>query len=194
LLADAAIASATTQSLPVIVAATAGLAAAGSLRGALTLMGGINILVTGLTPVATMSARREHERTGSFCRFLWGWSAIVLVASSINGSMILAIPDSLGQHLLGSTWLAASALMLPLIFQSMILGPLTAIPVALRATDRVGQALRLRIWATVPALVFPWGGAIVFGLQGAVWGILASSVAGNAVYLAAQRSHRAACQ
>lgn len=183
LLADAGIASATTQALPVLVATGAGLEAAGALRGGLTLMGGINIIVAGLTPVATLAARREHDRTGRVVRFMWEWSVVILVISSVNGAMILALPDHVGRQILGATWPAAVALTVPLVLQSMIRGPLTGAPLALRASARVGLALRLRMWTTVPAFVFPWGGALGWGVMGAVWGILVSAVAGNLICL-----------
>jgi O-antigen/teichoic acid export membrane protein len=181
LLADSAIATIATQALPVVVAAAAGLAAAGALRGGLTMMGVINIVVAGLTPVATMSVRREHDRTGRVTRFLWEWNATVLLISALNGVLIWALPENWGRAALGGTWVGASLLLLPLVMQSMIRGPITGVPVALRATDRVGEALRLRIWTTIPALVFPWGGALVNGASGAAWGIFISAVVGNVI-------------
>ncbi|WP_036491253.1 hypothetical protein [Nocardioides sp. CF8] len=190
LLADSALASAVTQALPVLVAASAGLAAAGALRGGFTLMGGINVLVAGLTPIATLAARRQQDASGDVHRFLWSWSAVLFVVSVFNGALLLALPESLGRELLGSTWETASLLILPLALHSMLRGPFTGVPIALRASDRVGAALRLRVWTTLPSVVLPWTGALVFGLHGAVWGIVLSAVVANGMALRAVRRGR----
>lgn len=181
LLADAAVATGVAQALPVVVAVAAGLAAAGALRGGLTLIGLVNILVAGLTPMATLAARHEHDTMGSTRRFLIRWTMLLGLASLAFGGLIFLIPDHLGRQLLGVSWLAASALLLPLVLQSMVRGPYTGVPIALRATDRVGDALRLRLWTTIPSLAFPWGGALIAGANGAAWGIFASAVAANAL-------------
>lgn len=183
LLADSAISSAVTQALPVIVGMTAGLAAAGALRGGLTLMGPINILVAGLTPMATIAARREHQRRQSTGSFLAVWSALIFLASTAYGATLWLLPSHIGEQLLGATWIAASALLAPLILQAVIRGPLTGVPIALRATRRVGIALQFRLMTVVPSILFPWGGALLFGLSGAVWGILLSAVANNLLSL-----------
>lgn len=183
LLADSVIASAATLALPLVVAITAGLAAAGALRGALTLMGVINILVLGLTPVATMSARIEYDHSGRVRAFVWRWSSLILAVSAVNGVLVLTLPDAWGREILGSSWLAASALLVPMVLQSLISGPATGVPIALRATARVKEALRLRLWTTVPAVVFPWGGAIAYGVEGAAWGIVVAAAASNLICL-----------
>lgn len=188
LLADSALATASTQALPVVVAAASGLAAAGALRGGLTLLGAINILVAGLTPVATLAARRQFDATGRLGRFVVQWSLAIAAVAVLNGAVLVLLPDDAGRALLGATWGSAAVLIAPLVLHSLVRGPFTGVPIALRASHRVASALRLRVWTVVPTVVLPYGGAILFGAPGAAWGIFLSALVANGMALLALRS------
>lgn len=188
LLADNALATLATQALPVVVAASVGLAAAGALRGALTLMGAVNIVVAGLTPIATLAARRRFDASGRIVGFVLQWSSALFVVGLVNGAVLWIMPDPMGRQVLGATWATASGIILPLVLHSLMRGPFTGIPIALQASDRVSRALTLRMWTTVPTVLLPWGGALWFGLSGAVWGIALSAVVANVLALHAVRA------
>ncbi len=190
LVVDTGLAAASTQTLPLFVTITGGLAATGALRGGLTLFGGINIVISGLVPVATLEARKRATRGVSATRFVVSWSVAVAALSAVYGLAILSIPEELGRHLLGATWVSAEALVVPLIIQSLLRGPYTGVPVVLRADHAMKSLVKLRLLTTVPTVVIPVAGAAWAGAPGAGWGLVASAVLVNAQSFQALRRHR----
>lgn len=173
---DSVLVALSTYTLPLIVAATSGLAAAGALRAGQTLLGGIGILVMGLTPVITVEAMRALRGGRSGTSILAAWSIAIAVMSGIYGTVILLLPDSAGRVLVGESWPGASAVLLPLVLQTLIRGPFTGAPIILKAKLDFNGVIRLRLQTCVPSLVFPTIGAIWDGSVGAAWGILVGAI------------------
>ena len=165
------------QATPVVVAAAAGYAAAGNLRAGLTLMGGISALLLGLTPVGTVSMVRHLAEGAKGSALVARWTTAVAAIALVHGLALLAIPDSLGVKIMGSNWAGARSVMVPLVIHSLLRGPISGVPMMLRAQGRIDLALRLRVRAEPTALAFPVTGALLWGTTGAVWGF----VAGGAV-------------
>lgn len=185
---DAALGAVGSQSLPMVVAAVAGLAATGALRGGLTLMGPLNIVITGLTPVATMEAKKRLAMAGGVQRFVVGWCAALLVLGAAYGALLLVLPDSVGADALGATWQPAQLLLLPLIIEGLMRGPWSVVPIILRAQLRVHTALKLKMVTTLFLLSFPTAGALMSGAIGAAWGVMISSVASSVASLIVLRA------
>ena len=94
------------------------------------------------------------------------------------------IPDSLGTLALGASWEGAIALLLPLTVQAVLRGPLTGVPIVLRARLQLNRALGLRLMTAVPSLALPVVGAIGWQASGAAWGIAASALINSIMALA----------
>lgn len=176
LLADTVLVAGTAQMLPVLVALVGGLSAAGSLRAAQTMMGAVAMAVAGLTPLALTAAVRDVRSGRRASGFVARWSVLIVAVSTLNGLLLLLIPDRLGVELLGRNWWAAAPLFLPLIAASAFRGPLTGTLILLKAQLRLADAVRLRLFTVFPTVGLPVLGAYFEGPQGAVWGVLGGTI------------------
>lgn len=164
-----------TQAVPFIVVTFAGLAAAGYLRAGQTFMGGLGILVMGLTPQAIVEAKGLLPRIGDYL-FLVRWAGLIFVAGGVYGLAVLFLPERYGTFLVGDSWAGASALLLPLVLQGCLRGVPTGVPIILKARDNLTEAMRLRVFAVFPTVLLPAAGALLSGASGAAWGIFMSAV------------------
>jgi O-antigen/teichoic acid export membrane protein len=177
LVGDFAAANALTQLLPYAVAVAAGVAAAGSVRGALVLLGVVNVVVLGITPIAQLEASRLHEDSPHrddtlFARLVSGLTVLAMAYAILLPS----IPDRVGHALLGQTWQTTSTLLLPMAIYLVARAPYAAAQISLLARMRLKTALRLRI-ATAPwLLILPTAGAFWGDARGAAWGLAAAGV------------------
>lgn len=179
LLVDQTLMTARTHLTPVVVAAVAGLAAAGSLRAGLTLMGALGTLVLAIVPIATIAGVRAWERGSSPWPLLRKWSAIILAASAANGAFFLLLPDMYGEVLLGENWKGAGTVLLPLVLHSLLRGPLVTVPTLLKASGALNRVLWLRFRIEAISLVLPLAGALMGGAVGAAWGMALAAAFAN---------------
>lgn len=170
IVADELLIALRTQATPLAVTLFAGFAAAGTLRSGLTLMGVLNTLVLGMTPLATLALARD----AALGRTPWSqanrWATLVFALAVTNGLALLAIPVDVGQQLLGDNWAGARSVLVALIIHSCLRGYITAAPLVLRTRGHFDEALRLRTQIEPVALLFPVAGAILAGAHGAAWG------------------------
>ncbi len=85
LVVDSLLTAGSTYLVPSVVAAISGLAAAGALRAGQTLMGGVSIMVMGLTPVLTLESRRALSRGMRPVGIMWRWTMLMAAASAVYG-------------------------------------------------------------------------------------------------------------
>jgi O-antigen/teichoic acid export membrane protein len=158
----------------VLVAVTS-VAALGSLRGAQTLFGPINILFTGVSTVLVPEGRRTLARsTSALFRLSLMATTFFFIGSSALLAAYLMLSDSQGEALLGSTWVGAQALLLPVglasIGGSVMAGPASG----LRSLEAAAQVLRIRMIVLPTTIAIPALGAVFGGATGMAWGIAAS--------------------
>ncbi|MGW5190186.1 hypothetical protein ACWEOO_13080 [Kribbella sp. NPDC004138] len=167
-----------------IVAATGGLAAAGSIRGAEMLIGPVAALLMGVGQVAVPEAARALQRgdrslwrlcaglSGGLSAMALGWGAVILVI----------FPLGLGELVLGSVWPGAHALVLGVIV-SAAAGCLHVGPSAgLRALGRADRTMQCQIVVTSLFVGLAAIGGVLWDAQGVVWGSAIASVAGVGIW------------
>jgi hypothetical protein len=196
LVGDFAAANVLTQLIPYAVAVAAGIASAGAIRGALVLLGVVNVVVLGITPIAQLEASRLHETAphrddAFFARLVSALTAVALAYAIL----LPVVPDRVGRALLGQTWQTTSTLLLPMAIYLVTRAPYSAAQISLWARMRLRTALRLRI-ATAPwLLVLPTAGAFWGDARGAAWGFAAAGVVEGALsILMVTRPGRAAAE
>lgn len=175
---DALVKGLSGNALPYFLTAFIGLSAAGAFRAGQTLMGGVGLFTQGIAPIVVTEAIRKVRNGNPGWTILWIWTALLTIFSGLYGVAILVIPDNMGQALLGESWHNASPILLPLVLQTVLRGPITGVPIILRAGYLLDTALKLRIVLAVPNLVIPAIGAAVWGLQGAAWGLVLAAIIG----------------
>jgi O-antigen/teichoic acid export membrane protein len=148
----------------------AGLPAVGAVRGAQLLLAPVVALRMGISlmavPEAARVINRWPRRLLSFCLLLGGSQA---TACMLWGAALLFIPSQVGELMLGSTWLSASALIIPttlaLAAGSLFDGAL----VGLRALGASRRSMPVRVARAIAWAVAGIVGAFLGGAAGSVW-------------------------
>lgn len=165
------------QLVPYIVAAISGLTATAGLRAGAVLLGGYNVVALGLQPMAMVEVARLRESgTRPLSTFFLLWSVVLAGLALTYGAILLALPDAVGDALLGPSWYLAQPLLIPLILKSALIAPFNGAQIVLRGTLRMKEALSLRITSSMTMLLLPTVGAYLAGAEGAAYGIAASAL------------------
>jgi len=140
-----------------------GAAAAAALRGAGTILGPLNVMMSAM-PLAVIpeAAKRGYGLSDTWrmlARLAIGMSAMALLV----GSLGLVLPDGLGHQLLGPSW-AAVAPILPITgIEYAGLAWVSSVFSALRSQGQSVALLRARVLFTVCSIVFSIGAALYWG-------------------------------
>lgn len=168
-----------------LVAALRGLAAAGSLRAALTLVGPLSVMFLGLCAAGVAEGvrllRHRPERLAPAMRGLSAFQGVVAISWTI---VLMLAPDDLGRLLLGQNWARAQEVLLPVALYVLATGLTLGAVCGLRALGATRTSFRARL-ALVPATVLGCvGGTIVYGARGAAIGLACANAIGVVVWWA----------
>ena len=161
----------------------AGLAVVGALRGAQLLLGPLNVVVQGFYLVAVPEAVRVLNSSARRFAQLCLAAGLALAGVAVAWTLILVLlPDSAGQALLGDVWLPAHSVMLAwgLAFAASNLG--YGASIGLRALAAAPRTLRAAVVTSVISFIGAVLGAMVGGLQGTANGFLITQVVGIGVW------------
>lgn len=157
----------TTQLTLYALAAFAGLAAAGSFRGAQALFGPISVLLTAVYITLVPEGQKAFRRSP---RVFIGVSVGVSAAFSAMafGLMLalLSLPDPVGTELLGTSWRGARVLILPFGLATCGAGAIVGPAVGLRSLGDARRVLRARLISLPFVLVLPFWGTVDDGARG----------------------------
>ena len=161
--------------LPPLLAVVSGYAVAGAVRAAQTVFGVITVLLGGLIPLITTASVLRFRQGLSVDRLMVG-VAVVTVAVSAGIGLLVEIAPELGRSLAGNSWPLVATILVPMVLSSALRGPVNAVPAVLRARRLFDTVISLRVRTSVPALALPLAGAVVWGLDGAAWGMAVAAV------------------
>jgi O-antigen/teichoic acid export membrane protein len=168
----------------VALGAFAGLAAVGNTRGAEILMGPFLVVLMGASQVAVPEAghviRRAPRRLVRFCLAL---GAVLAAAAAGWGVVVLLLlPVGLGELLLGSIWVPASALLPAVIIAFSLGGFEIAAAAGVRALGAAPRSLRAQLTSAALYLVCGSAGAYLGGALGSAWGVTLATAAAALVW------------
>lgn len=166
------------QVVVLVVAALAGTAAAGAWRGVQTLLGPVNVLgMAARSFLVPELVRRPDLAPSVRLRAAAALSGVLVVANLGYGGVLLALPQDVGEQVLGETWTAARTVLLPLTVWSaavgVSLGPLAVLQTLGRTRAAAGVSLLLAPLLLVAALV----GLLLGGSVAAAYGVMAAQLA-----------------
>jgi hypothetical protein len=166
-----------------VVGAVAGLAAAGSIRGAQLLLGPLHVLVQAAYLAAVPEGVRLRASYPQ--RFVPGLIAISVALAFVTlawTAALIALPQGLGEQLLGPSWNRAHLVLVPLALalagQSLAAGSI----VGLRVLANARSSLRARLVDAPVGFALATIGALWAGAAGAAWGFAASGLFGAIVF------------
>jgi hypothetical protein len=162
------------------LAAIAGLAAAGTLGAAELLLAPVAAIVAGIAGQAGPGvAGAPARRLRSSCRRL---AAAGAGGALVWGAAVAALPDVVGARILGSAWLPASMLLVPVTLEVAGLALSLGAWVGLRALAASSRRGRAQLAGTVVYLVAALAGTVLDGAAGAAWGSAAGALAGAGLW------------
>lgn len=151
------------------IGAVAGLATMGSIRSAILLFGPLNILFQGtravLVPEGVRQAKRGLRELHASVRNL-GW--LLVTGSALLTGILLAIPDGIGQRMLGMNWTAAKPNILAVGASFTFVALTISFSVGLRALVAIRYSLRAQLGSAIVMVSIP--GTIILILGNAASG------------------------
>ena len=164
----------------VIVAAAAqflGPASAGSLRGASTAMGPLNVLLAFITlNLNPTLLRRQRSHDLAFCVRV---ALLVAAVVSVWSAAILLLPDAVGRAILGESWSGVRSVLPWTCAEYLFTGLGAAALLWLRVRSASRQLLRLRLVLALLLASFGIGAAILGSSAHAVAAAIAAAVLVN---------------
>jgi O-antigen/teichoic acid export membrane protein len=181
------------QSSVFLLGLLAGLSEAGGYRGAQSLFGPVIVLMLGLRtamlPELMRMSRHAPDRALSLAnRVTFGASLF----AALWGTTLLALPDSVGRQLLGSTWVAAGAIIWLVTVEKACSAIGWGAILRLRILVRPGVSFLLRITSTVASVLVACIGAPLDGARGVAIGSAIVSLPLAVAWVAAVRFVRRA--
>jgi hypothetical protein len=167
----------------IAVGAVGGLAVVGSIRAAQVLFGPLNVFSMGVSMVAIPEAVRALRRSTADLFANVRYLSSVLAGSALGwGLLLLLLPDRVGVVILGSSWDAASPLIIPAAIMRVIHGSSFGAVTGMRALAAARRSFWVRL-ATSP--LFTAGGvigALSGGALHAAWGIVVGSTVSTSIW------------
>lgn len=158
-----------------VLAGVAGVAAVGSIRGAQTLFGPVNILLTGAYIVLVPEGRKAAQRSArSLTLICLTASATFAVAAAVMLGVFLVLSPETGRLVLGNTWDSARSVVVPVGLAAIAGGVLAGAMAGLRSLAAAREILRIRLFTIPTTLALPILGAVGWELPGLAYGIALS--------------------
>lgn len=144
----------------------------GSLRAGQVLLGPLNVLVTaisvfGIPEIARRSTMAPRQRR----KFCWALSGAVTVVCLGYATVVLLLPDSVGQRLFGDTWAGAQTVLVPMCALYLAVAIGVGPGVILYGMGRARSTFGLNLLKAPLLLVTLSYGIWHSGAVGAAWGI-----------------------
>jgi O-antigen/teichoic acid export membrane protein len=166
----------------------AGLAAVGTIRAGQLLLAPIQVVFYGISLVAVPEAVRALHRSRQDLLRLGLVASAGLVALALSwGTVMLLLPESVGELLLGPNWTAARAILPPLLVSLTATVAVIGAGMGLRALAAARLILRAGLLAAGVGLVVPLTGAALGGVTGAAIGLACSAIASTTIWWAHYR-------
>lgn len=163
-----------------LVGAVAGLAAAGALRAAQTLLGPVQVLFAAITSFVLPVLSRRAARGGDLLRPALVISAVTSTCALAWVLPLLLLPDRWGVALLGASWTGARSVLMGMGAVTVLLAVVVGATLSLKASMRPGLLLRVTLVQAPSILVLAGLGAAAFGATGAAWGLAGAHLIGTA--------------
>jgi O-antigen/teichoic acid export membrane protein len=153
------------------VGLVAGLSSVGAFRAAQLMFGPLQVLSLGIGLIAVPEGVRVMNRSlGRLERGALAMSAGLAVVAVGWGLVLLLIPVSFGEWLMGSTWNAAAPLFVPLTVAYAGALALSGPVMTLRVVANARRSLRANLLTSAVTFILVVGGAWQGAALGAAWG------------------------
>lgn len=176
-----------------VLLVVSGIVAVGSIRGAQTVFGPLNVLLTGTYVVLVPEGRRAVQRSKDLLTKMCIVASATFMATAflVLGALLLLTPQE-GSWLLGPTWTSARTVLLPIGLANAVGGLYAGATAGLRAMAAAKSLLRVRLLTMPTTVALPVIGAVVGDAAGMAYGLVAAELIAIAWYVPAYRRELAA--
>lgn len=134
-------------------AAVSSAVATAAVRGSAAMFAPLATLAMAVSLGAVPEAKRRLG--GQALRFLLGVTGTLMAVSAAWGTLLLAVPDQIGEEILGSSWAVAEPLLPFVAAEYLGLAMWTGATAMLRYSNATRTALRIRLLYAPTSLVLP---------------------------------------
>lgn len=162
------------------IGGVSGLVAVGALRAGFLALGPFLMVMMAAYTIALPEGVRAYARSNeSLRRTSVVLSAVLTGAALLWGGTVLSLPDPVGRAMLGPSWGAGRAVLVPLIVYYLASAIASGACHSLRAMGAAAQSLRVRLVSAPFIVVGAIVGAAVGEAQGAAWGMAVANAGGT---------------
>jgi O-antigen/teichoic acid export membrane protein len=166
-----AVSSGATHSSLFLIGALTTLSEVGRLRAGQMLLGPLNIIFLGAGLVAVAEASRFlRESPEKMLRITRVVSGLLTGGTGLWVLIVLLLPDSLGDAVMGKNWSGGRSLVVPLSIGALGFAIAYGAMTGLRALAAARASLRARTIDATATLILTIAGAVLSGATGVAWG------------------------
>lgn len=162
----------TTQVALFVIAAVGSVEDVGALRAAQTLLGPLNIVGIALASFAVPEIVRRRATGRALRVAAVGLSGVMAVIVMIWGGVLLLLPNSVGESILGPTWSATRSVLPAMVAFTLLTSATTGASAVMRALNRVHYNLAIALILGPCITIFASVGAVLGGATGAALGFM----------------------
>lgn len=162
-----------------LIAVVAGLAAAGALRAGQVLLGPVQVLFLALTSFALPLLATRTDDRAALRKMTLIISAGATLCTGAWVGLLLLLPDSVGQEVLGDSWTGARSALPFLGLQMLLIAIVIGATICLKSIGRAGSLVRLTIIQAPILLAGSLLGAYYWGAEGAAAGFVVAHLVGT---------------
>lgn len=172
-----------------IIGAVAGAKALGGVRGALILVRPFGLFQSASVTAGIAEISRVGNDRSAMRRHVRRTTVLTTAVALVNMAVLLLLPDSLGELVLGATWHATEPLLLPATLQIVFGGLISGPRAGLLGLKAIRTAVRIDVAGMLALLVFTIFGSLIDGALGAMWGVALAQLLVALAWLGIYRRH-----
>lgn len=160
----------------ILVATAGGIEVVGALRGAMTLLGPLNIVGFALGAFAVPEIVRHRLEGRKLYAVAAALSAVLVAVDLCWGGVLLIVPSELGRQVLGETWPAARAALPGMIAFTAAIGATTGATAVMRSLARTKHVLLNCVMLSPLVVTLSVVGVRIGEERGASWGLATAAL------------------
>lgn len=154
----------------------------GAVRAVLLLTRPGNIVITGVATAGIVDMSRDRLDNDATRKRIRRTVLVSVAAAVLNTVVLVLLPDSVGELVLGQTWDVAEPLALAAGLQLVLIAARNGIRVALMSRREIRLIMAIDIVGSVAMIVLSLIGALVADAEGVMWANVAGQGALSAVW------------
>ncbi len=160
-----------------LVGVLAGEGAVSAIRGAQVLLGPLQTLASAMFTFTLPELSRRAWLTAGTRQKVAAVASLSMVTASLTyTALLLLLPDPAGEFLFGDNWSGSRSILLPVALGATAAGACLGPAVMIYAMGLARKTFRLMTVEAPLVLGLMIGGALLFGVNGAAWGLAANQV------------------